>query len=107
MVRLKADPEPPPISPLQMQILHFAALCNNNPALNNYAGATPPFSYLCRNVYDFSASREGNNSFRVSLKLQEKRQLRPDGGKVEGMETYQLQMVVRPENTYPQDLTNI
>lgn len=107
MVRLKVDPEPAPVSPTKMQVLHFYALCNNNPALNNYGGVTPAYSYLCHNVYDFRASREGNNSFRISLKLQEKRQLRPDGGKTDGLETFQLQMVVRPENTYPQDLTDI
>lgn len=105
MVRLKVDPEPAPGSPSQIQILHFAALCNDNPALNSFAGVTPAHSYLCHNVYDFSVSKERNKSFRISLKLQERRQLRPDGGKVEGLETYQLQMVVRPENTYPQDST--
>jgi hypothetical protein len=107
MVRLKVDPLPPPISPTPLTILKFANLCRDNPALNNFDGVTPPHSYLCRNLYEFKVDKEGNNSFRISLKLQEKRQLRPDGGVVKGMETYQLQLFVRPENTYPQDLTNI
>lgn len=107
MVRLKIDPLPPPISPTPLAVIKFAGLCRDNPSLNQFDGAVPPHSYLCRNVYEFKADRDGNNSFRLSLKLQEKRQLRPDGGVVQGTETYQLQMFVRPENTYPQDLTNI
>ena len=82
-------------------------LCRDDPKLNNFDGSTPLHSYLCRNLYEFKADRDGNNSFRLSLKLQEKRQLRPDGGVIQGMETYQLQMFVRPENTFPQDLTNL
>ncbi|MBN9414290.1 MAG: hypothetical protein J0I12_02580 [Candidatus Eremiobacteraeota bacterium] len=107
IIRLKVDPLPPPISPIPLTILKLSNVCRDNPASNNFDGSIPLHSYLCRNVYEFKVDREGNNSFRLSLKLQEKRQLRPDGGRVEGMETYQLQMFVRPENTYPQDLTNI
>lgn len=107
MIRLKIDPMPPPISPTPLTILKFASLCRDDPKLNNFDGSTPLHSYLCRNLYEFKADREGNNSFRLSLKLQEKRQLRPDGGVIQGMETYQLQMFVRPENTFPQDLTNL
>ncbi|MBX3172067.1 MAG: hypothetical protein KF760_31965 [Candidatus Eremiobacteraeota bacterium] len=107
LIRLKVDPLPPPISPIPLTILKFANLCRDNPSFNNFDGSVPAHSYLCRNVYEFKVDRDGNNSFRLSLKLQEKRQLRPDGGIVQGMETYQLQMFVRPENTYPQDLTNI
>ena len=107
IIRLKVDPLPPPISPIPLTIVKFANLCHDNPASNNLDGSVPLHSYLCRNLYEFKVDRDGNNSFRLSLKLQEKRQLRPDGGVITGMETYQLQMYVRPENTYPQDLSNI
>ncbi len=107
MIRLKIDPLPPPISPTPLTIMKFVGLCHDDPSLNSFDGSVPLHTYLYRNLYEFKAEKEGNNSFRLSLKLQEKRQLRPDGGPVQGMETYQLQMFVRPENTYPQDLTNI
>jgi hypothetical protein len=107
LIRLKIDPTPPPISPVPLTISKFANLCKDNPALNNFDGATPAHSELSHNIYEFKLDRESNNSFRISLKLQEKRQLTPGGVKAEGMETFQLQMYVRPENTYPQDLTQI
>lgn len=107
LIRLKVDPTPPPISPSPLTIAKFVNLCKDNTNLNSFEGATPAQSQLCRNVYEFKLDREGNNSFRASLKLQEKRQLRPGSGAVSGMETFQLQMYVRPENTYPQDLNKI
>ncbi|MFN8607979.1 MAG: hypothetical protein U0931_10630 [Vulcanimicrobiota bacterium] len=107
LIRLKVDPLPPPISPTALTIGKLLGLCKDNPALNNFDGATPAHSELSRNIYEFQIERQGNNSFRISLKLQEKRQLRPGGGAVSGMETFQIKMHVRPENTYPQDLTNI
>lgn len=107
LIRLKVDPHPAPISPTPLTIGKLLQICHDNPNSNLFEGQTPHFSYLCRNVYDFQVSQQGNNTFRISLSLQEKRQLRPDGGIVQGMETYQLQMDVRPENTFPQDLINL
>ena len=103
IVRLKVDPLPPPISPSRLTTSEMSQLCRDQPDLNNYGGVTPAYVYLARNVYEFSFNPVGRNQFQISLKLQEKRRLRPGGGKIEGMETYQLTMNVRPENTIPQD----
>lgn len=103
IVRLKIDPLPPPIAPRRLTTPQLTQLSLDVPENNNYDGQVPAFVYLARNVYEFNFDVVNRNQFQISLKLQEKRRLRPDGGKIEGMETYQLLMNVRPENTTPQD----
>ena len=104
IVRLKFDPLPPPVSPRRLTTPELDSLCFDNPSLNTHDGLTPAFVYLAKNVYEFRFEVASHNHFQISLKLQEKRRLRPDGGKVEGLETYQLIMNVRPENTVPQEI---
>jgi type II secretory pathway pseudopilin PulG len=104
LVRLKVDPTPPPIAPRRMLTGELDQLSRNDPSLNSYSGLTPAYVYLAANVYEFHCTSVSRNQFQVSLKLQEKRRLRPDGGTIQGFETYQLIMNVRPENTIPQDL---
>lgn len=103
LVRLKVDPVPPPIAPRRLAMDELNLLCRDDPSLNSYDGVTPAFVYLARNVYEFNFEAQQGYQYNISLKLQEKRRLRPDGGVVSGMETYQLLMTVRPENTVPQD----
>lgn len=103
MVRLKVDPSPPPIAPIPLTMSDLSHLIQDDPSLNLFQGAVPAFVFLARNVYDFSVTRAAANEFSISCKLQERRQLRPDGGIIQGVETYQLLMRVRPENTYPQE----
>lgn len=103
LVRLKVDPLPPPVAPRRLALDELDLLCRNDPALNSYGGITPAFVYLARNVHEFRFEANSINQYQISLKLREKRRQRPDGGPVQGDETYQLIMSVRPENTVPQD----
>jgi len=104
LVRLKVDPTPPPVAPKRLTSSELTDLCRDDPNLNRFHGISVGYVALARNVYDFQVQSFGRNQLQISLKLQEKRRLRPDGSKIEGQETYQLLMNVRPENTVPQDL---
>lgn len=103
LIRLKVDPTPPPIAPKRLTSTELTDLCRDDPSLNRFHGINVGHVALAHNVFDFQVHSSGRNQLQISLKLQEKRRLRPDGSKIEGQETYQLLMNVRPENTVPQD----
>jgi hypothetical protein len=100
LFRLKIDPSPPPISPLPMLNTKLNLVTRDNPDLNAYDGRRPECMTLAKNVHEFSVLTDGER-VQISLKLRERRQNRPDGGPAKGEEAYELQLLVRPQNTYP------
>jgi len=99
MVRLKVDPSPPPIAPIPLP--NVVSLLQDDPQSNNYNGQRPDFSYLARNVLEFSVQEVSSYEYLIVLKLRELAPPKPGGGPTRLHETYELRMGVHPENTYP------
>lgn len=99
MIRLKVDPSPPPVAPIPLP--NVASLLQNDPQTVSYNGQRPDFSYLARNVLEFSVTVAGDYEYLIILRLRELAPPKPGGGTTRLHETYELRMGVHPENTYP------
>lgn len=110
-IRVKADPNPAPEGAIEMVQDDLDLLLRDDPSLNNFAGGTPPYTILTKNVLEFSAE-EGKDGlgkltgdYKFSLKLKQKKAKGPVGpGPTRPFDYYEIEVVIKPENSYPNDL---
>ena len=104
LIKLRVDPAPPPEAPTRLGTTDLSRLYYDNPQANRYAGSMPSYSVLSPNVQDFDIARSSSSpgAFDISLKLKQKH---PKGSVEPGarreFDFYELQLTVRPENSFP------
>ncbi|MBI3924713.1 MAG: prepilin-type N-terminal cleavage/methylation domain-containing protein [Armatimonadetes bacterium] len=99
LVRVLVDPSAPPGSPGPLS--GFGPdLLNDTPSLNSYDGDAPPFTVLAENVLAFDAEDRLDGSVRIELKLKERGTANPTGAVRKDL-TYETELLIFPQNTYP------